>query len=410
MTIPTGIFTVLGEPAVDRASKVEILKEMGFTWADLESETYWIDQVVGMDRGIYEELEQASRELWLILDKTARYIHGKHDLYQLIGIPTILWDLIDLLPIPELGVMSRYARFDYAISPDGSIKMLELNADTPTGYVEASIATPWLCEQAGIRSVNGKMKPLVASAWAIEKPDTVACVAYGSHLEDSGTIEALAKHSGLNVQLEDCLNLWVDDGILKNGQGKPIHRMFALYPKEWMAHDDGGEALAYAIEKGYLHLFNSVHSILLQSKGLQAAAWGLYELDVLFDRQEREIIERYMLPTYNKPVFDGDFVSKSMFGREGGSVKMFDQTGHLEMEDQEAFDTSKLFPVVYQKRTQLSRIRTAAGELHLLVGMFMINGETAGLLGRAGGPITGNSSHFIPIGVLESDEEINDYR
>ncbi|MCM3626508.1 glutathionylspermidine synthase family protein [Paenibacillus glycanilyticus] len=406
----TEIFTVIGEPDADRTRKVRQLKDMGFAWADLESEAYWIDQVVGMDRTIYEELEQASKKLWLILDKTARYIHGKHDLYQLIGIPAILWDLIDLLPMPEEGVISRYARFDYAISPEGTIKMLELNADTPTGYVEASIATPWLCNLANVASMNGKMKDLVAAAWAIEQPDTVACVAYGSHLEDSGTIEALAKHSGLDLQLEDCLNLWVDDGILKNGQGRPIRRMFALYPKEWMAHDDGGEALAYAIEKGHLHLFNSVHSILLQSKGLQAAAWGLYELGVLFDGQERETIERYMLPTYNKPVFDGNFVSKSMFGREGGSVRMFDQSGQLEIEDQEAFDTSELFPVVYQRRTELSRVHTAAGELHLLVGMFMINGETGGLLGRAGGPITGNSSHFIPIGVLDPNEETNDHR
>ncbi|SFD57718.1 Glutathionylspermidine synthase [Paenibacillus catalpae] len=401
------VFKVIGEPAADRTRKVELLKELGFAWADLESEPYWIDQVVGMNREIYEELEQASRKLWLVLDRTARYIHGKHDLYQLIGIPAILWDLIDLLPMPEEGVISRYARFDFAISQDGTIKMLELNADTPTGYVEASIATPWLCHLAGVTSVNDKMKDLVSSAWAIEQPDTVACVAYGSHLEDSGTIEALAKHSGLELQLEDCLQLWVDNGILRNGQGNAIRRMFALYPKEWMAHDDGGEALAYAIEKGHLHLFNSVHSILLQSKGLQAAAWGLHELGVLFDDQERETIERYMLPTYNKPVFDGDFVSKSMFGREGGSVKMFDQAGQLEIEDQEAFDTSELFPVVYQRRTELSRIHTAAGELFLLVGMFMINGETGGLLGRAGGPITGNSSHFIPIGVLEHNEETN---
>ncbi|GLX68205.1 glutathionylspermidine synthase family protein [Paenibacillus glycanilyticus] len=401
------IFKVIGEPHPDRAHKVALLNEMGFTWADLESEHYWIDQVVGMKREIYEELEQASRQLWHIMDKTARYIHGKHDLYQLIGIPAILWDLIDLLPMPAEGVISRYARFDYAITPDGKIKMLELNADTPTGYVEASIATPWLCEEAGVRSSNGRMIDLVASAWEIEQPDTVACVAYGTHQEDSGTIEALAKHSGLELRLEDCLELWVDNGILKNGHGEPIRRMFALYPKEWMAHDDGGEALAYAIEKGYLHLINSVHSILLQSKGLQAATWGLYELGVLFGDEERETIERYMLPTYNKPVFDGDFVSKSMFGREGGSVKIFDQGGQLEVEDQEAYDTSELFPVVYQRRTELSRIHTTAGELHLLVGMFMINGETGGLLGRAGGPITGNSSHFIPIGVLEQDEEIN---
>jgi glutathionylspermidine synthase len=67
-----GIFQVLGKPDPDRPSKVAQLREMGFTWADLEDESYWIDQIVGMRREIYEELERASAQLWLILDKTVR--------------------------------------------------------------------------------------------------------------------------------------------------------------------------------------------------------------------------------------------------------------------------------------------------------------------------------------------------
>lgn len=251
--------------------------------------------------------------------------------------------------MPEEGFISRYSRFDFAIAHDGTIKLLELNADTPTGYVEASIATPWICEQAGVQSPNQGMKEQVAAAWQVERPDTAACVAYGSHLEDSGTIEALVKHSGLDIRCVDCLDLWVDNGILKDGEDRVIERMFALYPKEWMAVDEGGDALAYAVEQGNLQLFNGPHSILLQSKGLVAAVWGMYELGLLFDKEERETISRYILPTYNKPVFSGNFVSKSVFGREGGSVRMFDDSGALELEDEDGYDSSQLFPTVYQK-------------------------------------------------------------
>ncbi|RUS46991.1 glutathionylspermidine synthase family protein [Cohnella sp. AR92] len=396
----TETFRVIGRPDDNRARKVEQLRELGFAWADLEDEAYWLDQVVGMNRSVYEKLEQASERLWRLLDRTVRYLIGRRDLYELLGVPKVLWEMLDLLPVPPEGLISRYARFDFAISSDGEIKMLELNADTPTGYVEASIATPWLCRQAGIDNVNETMKERLAEAWAIEKPDTIACVGYGSHLEDSGTIEALAKHSGLNPRLVDCLELWVDEGILKDSRAEPIRRLFALYPKEWMAYDDGGDALAYAIEMGNLQLFNSVHSILLQSKGLTAAVWGLHELGAFYDEEENDAIRRYLLPTYNKPVFDGGFVSKSMFGREGGSVRIFDEDGKLELEDKDGYDTSELFPVVYQKRADLARIETAAGSYHLLTGMFVINGKPCGLLGRAGGLITGNSSHFIPIGVI----------
>lgn len=393
------VFEVNPPTNLDRAHRVKQLHDLGFTWADWDEEAYWIDQIVTMDLRAYEELEQASAILWSILDRAVRYIHRNHDLYSLLGIPTVLWTMLDESPLPVEGLISRYARFDYAVTHEGTIKLLELNADTPTGYVEASIATPWLCEQAGISSRNTQMREHVEAAWAVERPDTAACIAYGSHKEDSGTIEALVRHSGLEVQCVDCLELWVDNGILKDGEGRSIERLFALYPKEWMAVDEGGDALAYAIETNQLKLFNSPHSILLQSKGLLATVWGMYELGLLFNDEEREAISKYMLPAYNKPVFTGDFVSKSMFGREGGSVRLFDGDGKLEIEDQDGFDTSVMFPTVYQKRVELPQIHTAVGELHLLTGMFVINGKPCGILGRAGGPITGNTSHFIALGV-----------
>ncbi|WP_138494458.1 glutathionylspermidine synthase family protein [Paenibacillus pinistramenti] len=395
----SGVFEVVGTPHPDRESRVKQLYELGFTWADLEEEPYWVDQMVLMPQALYDELVLASSKLWMVLDKTVRYVHRRRDLYELIGIPPILWEMLDLAPLAEPGLISRYARFDFAVADDGTIKLLELNADTPTGYVEASIATPWMAEQAGMVSPNAGMKDQVAQAWGAERPDTAACVGYGWHMEDSGTIEALVRHSGLDIACEDCLELWIDNGYVKNKYGRVIERMFALYPKEWMSVDDAGEALSYAIETGRLAIFNPPHSILLQSKGLMAAVWGLYELGLLFNEEERETISRYILPTYNKPVFSGSFVSKSMFGREGGSVRLFDAAGRLELEDRDGYDSSVLFPSVYQKRAELTRIETAFGEFHLLTGMFVINGRPCGLLGRAGGLITGNTSHFIALGV-----------
>lgn len=401
----SGIFRIAGTPSEDRAARVEELRELGFAWADYEDERYWIDQAAVMNADVHAELEQASARLWNVFDKAVRYVHRRRDLYELIGIPPILWNMLDQAPVAEDAKISRYARFDFAVTEEpgepgrARIKLLELNADTPTGYVESSIATPWMCERLGLRSMNGGMAERVRAAWAAERPDTAACIAYGEHAEDSGTIEALVKHSGREMRLVDCLELTIDDGRVKDGQGRPIDRMFALYPKEWMSVDDGGEALAYAVESGQLKLFNHPHAILLQSKGMMAVVWGLHELGMLYDEEERDAISRYMLPTYNKPLFSGDYVSKSMFGREGGSVRMYGQAGELELQDEDGYDTSGLFPVVYQKRADLPRVHTAEGELHLLAGMFVIDGVPCGMLGRAGGLITGNASHFIALGV-----------
>jgi glutathionylspermidine synthase len=119
----------------------------------------------------------------------------------------------------------------------------------------------------------------------------------------------------------------------------------------------------------------------------------------LFDSDQHEVIEMYMLPTYNSPVLKHNFVSKSMFGREGGSVQMYDDQGLMDMQDEAGFDTSQFFSRVYQERAELPHIALHCGDFHLLTGMFMINGVPCGLLGRAGGLITGNASHFVAIGV-----------
>ncbi|MVO98976.1 glutathionylspermidine synthase family protein [Paenibacillus lutrae] len=393
-------FRVVGQPLEDRKARVAELAGMGFTWADIGAEEYWIDQLVVMNGEVYEDVKQASRMLWSVFDKGARFVFGRRDLYEMLSIPEVLWDGLDQLEPGPPGLISRYARFDFSVSEDGRVKLLELNADTPTGYVESSIVTPWMSRQYGYCSPNAVMGELVRQAWSVEQPEAAACIDYGKHLEDSGTIDALVKHSGRQMRCVDCLDLWVDEGILKDSDNRAISGMFALYPKEWMGVDDGGEALAYAIETGRLNLFNPIHAIILQSKGLQAVIWGLHEMGVqLFTREEHEAIERYMLPTYNQPVFEGSYVSKSMFGREGGSVRMYASSGDMDIQDEEGFDTSTLFENVYQERADLPRVQLAQGEYRLLTGMFVINGEPCGLLGRAGGLITGNASHFVAIGV-----------
>jgi glutathionylspermidine synthase len=393
-------FEVLGTPSDNRQERVRQLAELGFTWADLGEEAYWIDQLVVIEERVYQELLIAGNHLWNIFEKTARFVIGRTDLYEALSIPEVLWDGLSRLEPGPPGRMSRYARFDFAISFSGQIKLLELNADTPTGYVEASIATPWMCEQHGMFSPNVWMPELIRAAWNAEAPDYAACIAYGEHAEDTGTIEALVRHSGRTMSCIDCLDLRVDEGVVKDAENREVRRMFALYPKEWMGIDDGGEALAYSLEEQNLHLFNPLHAVILQSKGLQAVIWGLHELQAnFFSEIEHKMIETYMLPTYTMPVMEGNYVSKSMFGREGGSVQIYNQSGELEEKDAEGFDTSVFFHRVYQQRADLPKLRFGEKEFHLLTGLFVIDGVPCGLLGRAGGLITGNSSHFVAIGV-----------
>lgn len=393
-------FEVIGQPAADRSARVRQLGEMGFTWADLEEEPYWIDQAVALDAEVWEELREASALLWAVFDKAARFVIGRRDLYAMLSIPEVLWDGLDRVAPEEPGLLSRYARFDFSVGAGGVIKLLELNADTPTGYVEASVATPWMCRERGLWSPNTAMPEQLRQAWSSQPPAYAACIGYGTHEEDSGTIDMLVRHSGTGALCVDTLDLWVDEGVVMDREGNPVESLFALYPKEWMGVDDGGEALAYSIETGRLRILNSLHAVILQSKGLQAVIWGLHELNApLFSPLEHDAIEAYMLPTYTSPVFEGEYVAKSMFGREGGSVRLYGSGGELDVKDVDGFDTSVFFQDIYQERADLPLVELHSGTYRLLTGIFMINGEPCGLLGRAGGLITGNTSHFVALGV-----------
>lgn len=394
------VFEVIGTPSPNRDGKVQQLADLGFTWANLQEEAYWIDQLVLLQWDVYKELIHAAEVLWRIFDKAVRYVKGNRELYELLSIPEVLWDGLDRLDLGPTGLISRYARFDFTVNQQGVIKLLELNADTPTGYVEASIATPWLCSQMGIQSPNVAMKELVRTAWESEAPEYAACIAYGQHAEDTGTIDALVAHSGRVMTCVDCLDLWIDEGVVKVGEKHTITKMFALYPKEWMGVDDGGEAFSYAIEEQFIQLFNPLHAVIMQSKGLQAIIWSLHEENaMMFTADEHEAIEAYMLPTYTTPSLTGDYVSKSMFGREGGSVELYNTQGELEVKDEVGFDTSVFFKRVYQQRADLPELTFAHENKHLLTGLFVLNGIPCGLLGRAGGRITGNASQFVAIGV-----------
>ncbi|MCC2684759.1 MAG: glutathionylspermidine synthase, partial [Paenibacillaceae bacterium] len=224
-----GVFEIVGVPHADRNARVAELNALGFSWANIGEEQYWIDQLVTIPMSLWQEIDYAASGLWAAFDKAARFVIGRRELYEQLSIPELLWDGLDSLEPGQFGRMSRYARFDFAVSQSGEIRLLELNADTPTGYVEAAIVTPWLCEQHGVASPNSAMADQVRQAWAEERPDYAACIAYGEHLEDSGTIEALVRHSGREMRCVDCLDLWVDEGVLRTSEGAAIDRLFALY-------------------------------------------------------------------------------------------------------------------------------------------------------------------------------------
>lgn len=129
----------------------------------------------------------------------------------------------------------------------------------------------------------------------------------------------------------------------------------------------------------------------------------MQEAGEFFHADERAVIERHMLPTYFENRFMGktDYVTKPIFGREGGGVVLFDAQGAIVEKDQEELYWEQ--PMIYQKRVELPAIsvETEGGmyEGRLLWGSFWIGGKPSAIVARVGGRITNNMSYYLPVGI-----------
>jgi len=116
-----------------------------------------------------------------------------------------------------------------------------------------------------------------------------------------------------------------------------------------------------------------------------------------------------MLPTYmeNRFLNKEPFVTKPIFGREGGAVSLFDKDGRVAEKDKDDFYWDQ--PMIYQKRLEMEEIEsnTVSGPYRgrLLWGSFLVGGRASAISARIGERITGNLSCFLPIGVKTSKEE-----
>jgi glutathionylspermidine synthase len=236
------------------------------------------------------------------------------------------------------------------------------------------------------------------------------------HEEDAGTTKYLLQQSGLEAQFVPLADLRLDEDSLAalktDGEAWDLHRidvLYRLHAFEKLAEEcdeEGfptGAHILDLIARRRLAVVNPPQGFLAQTKALQALIWNLHEAGEFFTEAEQAAIARYMLPTYleNRFIGQSGYVTKPIFGREGGGVVLCDASGVAEEQDHEAFYWEQ--PMIYQRRVELQPItvQTLRGtyEGHLLWGSFLIDGHASALVARVGGRITGNLSYFLPVGV-----------
>jgi glutathionylspermidine synthase len=214
-----------------------------------------------------------------------------------------------------------YGRFDLAFDGHGPAKLLEYNADTPTGLIEASLAQYyWLQDvRPDHDQWNGIHEALVA-AWRKLYAASGLTTLHVAHTE----VESSGEDWMTAAYMRDVAMQggWTTVGINMSDIGwdavgklfvdlddQPISTMFKLYPWELMIKEDfGRHVLAWPTSTRWIE---PAWKMLLSNKALLAALWHLYPN------------HPNLLPAYlDSPRELSEWVAKPLHGREGDNIRI----------------------------------------------------------------------------------------
>lgn len=403
-------------------------------WHDIYDNEYALFDIKKESYETVHRIHQATEQIGHIFYKTASLLRKVDDeTFLRLGFPAETHSFIRLQTLP---VESVIARLDLVMT-DGHIKVLELNADTPTFIKETFYVNGKVCEKFGLENPNegcedqlrqAVLQAIMMSLRSTKDASNIVFAAHSEHEEDKWTTMYLKELIGLRSQYMDFNELQlIDKPIVENEEvvlsqglydkyGEKIDVLYRqTYPIEHLLNDEDpitkervGQMLMKLIEQQDVAVVNPPSAFLLQSKAIMALIWGLHEeRHSFYMPEEHNAIDNYFLPTYLDPdVFlqqGQSFVKKPAFGREGDTIEIFSHTGKKIEEDIQKTYLDEL--PVYQQFIELpvTTIQTEQGpkRVHYMYGSFYINGKASAIGIRAGGQITDNSSYFLPLGYSE---------
>ena len=374
-----------------------------FKWGTMYNAQYATIDPLELDKSFLQSIKEATEACGLIYQKAVSFVLNNKSLLHILGLPPETIEFCSLhydenMPVTVIG------RFDFAVDDKGNIKMLEFNSDTPSGVVETAELNGLIARLNIKTNPNQMFRDNVRAAFHkfthTKKYENIVFTSLGWHIEDNGTAMAEMDYSGLPARYVPLEKLTITEDKLIDDNGNKIDLLYRLYPVEWFAREEDGIKLLNLVTQNKLDMLNPPSAFIAQSKVLQAVIWELASGTDYFNKDEKEIINRYFLATYlDSSYFEGiSYVAKPAYGREGGGVYLYNAEGSLDffMQDQEYEDN-----MIYQARTSLPEftVKTWSGNFigRLLVGSFLAGGIYSGTFLRVGKEITGNLAYFLPV-------------
>lgn len=344
---------------------------------------YWREEAYyAFTAGEVACLEEAATEAYRMYCEAARFIIEDYPEFmeRVLNIPEEVCEKIRASW--NADELSLYGRFDFMLDKDGTPKILEFNADTPTSLLEASVIQ-WQWKEDVFPEkdqYNGIHEGLVQS-WKDIFPEKGEIHFAGAleNNEDTGTLQYLAStamEAGFSTRVLDMQALNLQDGRFYDPAGEPVARCFKLYPWEWMVGESPEGCLA---EVKWLE---PVWKLVMSNKAILCT---LYEL---FPNSP------YVLPCYLSRPQSGCFCKKPVYSREGHNVSVVDIKNweeHVRLAEREGDYNTGAY--VYQQYVS----PTVYGGRYPVIGLWVIGGEAAGIGIRENRmEVTDNLSEFVP--------------
>jgi glutathionylspermidine synthase len=367
----------------------------GFDFHTIDGARYWDE------RGYYAftleeieaKIEAPTGEIdAMCLELVGRAIDDEEYLERL-KIPEAFWPLIS--ESWQRDEASLYGRLDLGFDGQGTAKLLEYNADTPTSIFEAAVFQWTWLEQA----IERRIVPKAADQYNSIHERLIAAwkkLGRGKHLhlagltessEDNGTLAYLADtaaQAGLATTLIDISDIgWRDQGGgFVDLDDRDIELAFKLYPWEWMFHDDFGARLREAPTRWIEPPWKAV----LSNKGILPLLWEMFP-------RHPNLLPAFFEDDPRAAELGASFVRKPLYSREGANVSLISGGVPLAQQDgpygsegfiRQAFAPVRNFDLQYP-----------------VIGSWLVDHTPCGLSIREDeSPITGNNSRFLPHAIL----------
>lgn len=344
-----------------------------------------------------EAIEAATEELWAMSIHAVGWMLDNYDDARL-GLPE------GALRLARESIdredPSVYGRFDLCVDRNvESIKMLELNGDTPTGLIETGVAQwYWLQDFLPDNDQFNSVHERLVERWRTlaARRDFPRTVHFLWDDVDTSGEEEMTVHYMRDCAIQGIKAAGADiatygqpikrviydeeDRAFYDHFGNPIECAYKLYPWESLLRDEFGPMLldAKRFQAKPTLWIEPAWKLLLSTKALLPALWELYPDHPL------------LLPSYfDKPHDLTEWIAKPLQGREGDNIKI-----HTDLEDISTADGGYgAEGYVYQQWNQLPDLDGN----YAMIGSWIIDGQAAGMIVReSDGYVTDYFSRVVP--------------